>query len=92
MSGLLKTLTTASRAGFTVERIGRMQESGVSNGVIAMQLTENSPNGEKYTEDMVQAIGVLYKDSKTKVVITKAQTQALINDQASCDLSLSSVT
>ncbi len=76
-----KVASPASRAGSTVERAGRMLEEGVSPAVIALQMTENSPNNQTYSVEDVNTLGKVYKDSKTKVVLTAKQTRALINDQ-----------
>ncbi|EOH0514822.1 hypothetical protein ACNPDE_002862 [Vibrio fluvialis] len=76
-----KVATPASRAGSTVERAGRMLEEGVSPAVIALQMTENSPNKQTYSVQDVTTLGKVYSDSKTKVVLTAKQTRALINDQ-----------
>lgn len=76
-----KVASPASRAGSTVERAGRMLEEGVSPAVIALQMTENSPNSQNYSVDDVNTLGKVYNDSKTKVVLTAKQTRALINDQ-----------
>lgn len=79
--GIEKVSSPGSRAGSTVERAGRMLEEGVSPAVIALQMTENSPNKQTYTSADVQTLGRVYEDSKTKVVLTAKQTRALINDQ-----------
>lgn len=57
--GLLKTVTTASRAGFTIERVGRLSEKGVSPAVIAQQLTDNDRHGQTYSiNDVISYIKV----------------------------------
>lgn len=76
-----KVASPASRAGSTVERAGRMLEEGVSPAVIALQMTENSPNGKAYKSTDVQTLANLYEDSKTKVVLTAKQARALISDK-----------
>lgn len=78
-----KFFTSTNRAGAVVERVGKMLDAKVSPKVIALQLTENSPNSTTYTETHVTAYGDLYKDSKTKVVITKKQARSLTKDQQS---------
>lgn len=75
-----KVASPASRAGSTVERVGKMSEAGVDRDVIALQLSKNSPNGNTYTVAHVDAYSMLYQDAKTKVVITAAQATALIGD------------
>ena len=79
--GIQKVSSPSDRAGYTTERAGRMLEEDVSPAVIALQMTENSPNNTTYTSSDVIALGKVYKDSKTKVVLTAKQTRALINDQ-----------
>ncbi|CAK1897716.1 conserved hypothetical protein [Vibrio crassostreae] len=79
--GIEKVSSPSVRAGSTVERAGRMLEEGVSPSVIALQMTENSPNKKTYTSSDVVTLGNVYEDSKTKVVLTAKQTRALINDQ-----------
>jgi uncharacterized protein Veg len=75
-----KVSSPSSRAGSTIERAGRMVEEGVSLSVIALQLTENSPNNQTYTSSDVDTLSKVYEDSKTRVVLTAKQTRALIND------------
>jgi hypothetical protein len=72
--------TPTSRAGFTVNRVGTMRKAGVSLGVIALQMSENSQTGQKYTTKEIQALEKVYKDCKTKACITKKQAQALTKD------------
>ncbi|MBD9585567.1 hypothetical protein IB254_00725 [Pseudomonas sp. PDM03] len=76
-----KVSTPGSRAGSTIERAGRMLEEGVDADVIALQMTKNSASSQKYTKSDVLAYGRVYQDCKTKVVLTSAQTRALIQDQ-----------
>ncbi|MBL7237999.1 MAG: hypothetical protein JJK57_15770 [Komagataeibacter hansenii] len=78
-----KVSSPASRAGSTVERVGRMLEAQVSPEVIALQMTKNSANGNKYTVSDINSYGSLYKDAKKRSPITAAQTRALIKDQHS---------
>ena len=78
---LEKVSSPASRAGNTVERVGKMLDEGVSPSVIALQMTENSPNGNQYSKSDVLAYGKVYEDAKTKGVVTAAQSRALIQDQ-----------
>lgn len=74
-----KVSTPSLRAGYTIERVGKLLENEVSPNVIALQMTETSVN-EKYTVSDVKTYGKLYNDVKTKVPITSKQTKALIND------------
>lgn len=78
---LEKISTPGSRAGSTVERVGKMLEEDVDLEVIALQMTKNSATATPYTVDDVMAYGHLYQDSKTRAPVTAAQTRALIKDQ-----------
>jgi hypothetical protein len=78
---LEKVSSPASRAGLAIERAGKMRKENVDPEVIALQMTKNSPNSQIYTEMDIEAYSKLFQDSKTKVVITSAQTRALIKDQ-----------
>ena len=77
---LEKVASPSSRSGSTVERVGKLLDADISPNVIALQMTENSPNDHKYTIQDIESYGKLYIDSKTKVVITAKQTRALVND------------
>jgi len=85
-----KVSTPSSRAGSTVERVGKMLENGVSLKVIALQMTETSAN-EKYTLSDVKTLGKLYQDVKTKVPITSKQTKALIADTKEKEIDVSTI-
>ena len=74
-----KVSTPSSRAGSTVERVGKMLEEGVDKEVVALQMSKTSAN-KQYTASDVETLGKLYQDVKTKVPITSAQTKALIDD------------
>ena len=65
-----KCSTPATRAGNTVERVGKMAEAGVSRKTIASQMTERSRNGVAWTEQRVGVICDLYLESMTQVLIT----------------------
>lgn len=82
--GLEKVASPASRAGNTVERVGKMLDDGVSPKVIALQMTENSFNSQEYTEDDVATCGKIYKDAKIRVLVTAKQARALSRDQKEC--------
>jgi len=84
---LEKVASPASRAGSTIERVGKMLASGVSPRTIATQMTDNSPNGNSYSESDVRAYEKIYEDAKTKAVITAKQTRALMQDQQEQSLS-----
>lgn len=83
-----KVSSPASRAGHTVERVGKMLEAGVSPRTIAMQMSDNSTNEINYTEQDILAFGNLYQDAKTKVGVTSEQTRALIADTQENDVAL----
>ncbi len=76
-----KVSSPASRAGSAINRVGKMLDAGVPPKVIALQMTENSPKGKKYTVAKILAYGDLYEDAKTKAPITAAQARSLIEDQ-----------
>lgn len=78
-----KVSSPASRAGSAVERVGQMPEAQVSPKVIALQMTKNSANDNKYTVTDIKSYGSLYKDTKKRSPITAAQTRSLIKDQHS---------
>ncbi|MEY0006521.1 hypothetical protein AB7W79_10850 [Providencia rettgeri] len=75
------TSSPTSRAGHTVHRVGKMDEAKVPHSVIALQLSENSHTNITYEKSEIPTIVKLYKDSATKVGVTKAQARALIKDQ-----------
>lgn len=83
VDGLDKASTPTIRVGLTVGRIAKLAEHGVSKRAIAVQLEDNSHNGNKYDIEHIQAFCTLYEDAKTKVGITKEQTRGLIEDQQS---------
>jgi tRNA U34 5-carboxymethylaminomethyl modifying enzyme MnmG/GidA len=76
-----KVSTPSSRSGSVVERVGKLTRNNVDRDVIALQMTKNSPNKQKYTSKDVASYEKLYRDAETKVVITAHQTHALIKDQ-----------
>ena len=71
----------ASRAGHSTERVAKLSKAGVDPEVIALQMTKNSKIGQVYTKDDILTLKKLYNDCEAKVVITRAQTRALMNDQ-----------
>jgi hypothetical protein len=85
------TTTRTDRAGYTVERVGKLIDADVSHKTIASQMTDNSSNNHTYTETDVKAYEKLWKDVKTKVVINKVQTATLINDNKENSLSPRSI-
>lgn len=78
---LEKYLTPGIRAGATVERAGKLLNAKVPKRTVAMLMSENSPNGFEYTEEMVKGLEQLSKDTKTRVVITAAQAEAIVADR-----------
>lgn len=76
-----KTSSPRTRAGSTVERVGKMVDAGVSKQVIALQLTENSRRGKIYTVEKVDAMADLWEESKSAVLVTAKQARVLIEDQ-----------
>lgn len=72
--------STSSRAGRVIQRVGNMTKANVSARTQATQMTDNSPTGQTYYESDIYAYQKLAIDSKTKVVITQEQAQALIED------------
>jgi hypothetical protein len=78
-----KCSSTASRAGSTVERVGKMVESGVPRKAIAFVMTDRSTNNINWTEEKVGIVYDIYQESKTKVLVTASQATALANEYAS---------
>ena len=83
-----KVSSPSSRAGSTVERVGKMLEAKVPPKVIACLMTENSSNKHIYSESDINAIGQLYEDAKTKVVVRSKETRALIKEQQNHNLQI----
>lgn len=77
-----KCATIASRAGSTVERVGKMDEAGVPRKVIAFVMTERSTNNITWTEEAVGIVCDVYEESKTKVLVTASQATALTDEYA----------
>ena len=75
-----KIRTPGSRAGNTVERVGKLAKAGVCHKAIAAQMTHNSKNGITYTEQDIQTLNKVYKDSKSGVLINSAQAKAMKRD------------
>ncbi|WP_208647510.1 hypothetical protein [Pseudomonas kribbensis] len=75
------TSTPTSRAGHTIERVGKMDEAEVDHEVIALQLTKNSRKGNQYEADEIPTLVKVYQDTHSAVGVTSAQTRALIRDQ-----------
>jgi hypothetical protein len=81
IDALDKVSSPGSRAGATVERVAKMCKANVAPEVIALQMKMNSVNNQNYTPDDIKAYAKLYKDTKTRVPLTKAQATAIIEDQ-----------
>lgn len=75
------TTNATSRAGHTVERVGKMDEGNVDHEVIALQLTKNSKHDNQYSADEIPTLVKVYQDNLSTVGITAAQARALIRDQ-----------
>ena len=76
-----KVSTPTSRAGSTIGRVSSLVRKKVDKEVVALQLSKNSNNGYIYTPEQITGFDMLFSDAKTKVGITKKQTEALIDDQ-----------
>lgn len=89
-SNFVSTVTTPVRVGLTVDRTVKMVKGNVCPEAITAQLTHNSSNGHTYTEDDVKAFCKLYEDCQSRVLVTKSQATALLNDamDGADDLSL----
>ena len=75
-----KVRTPSSRAGNTVERVGKMVKANVCLDSIAAQMSYNSKNGIKYSSRDVETLAKVFQDCKSNVLITSAQANALIDD------------
>lgn len=73
-------LTPGVRAGNAVERVGKLVEADVCVAAIAAQLSANSPNGRRYTQRDVRTLADVYQDSRTRVLLTSEQAEAMRND------------
>lgn len=78
-----KCSSIASRAGSTVERVGKLDEIGVPREAIAIIMTDRSTNKTKWTVEKVGIVSDLYQESKTKVLITASQATALKDEYSS---------
>jgi peptidyl-tRNA hydrolase len=76
-----KISSPASRAGSTVERVGKMRKANVHSEVIALQMTKNSAKKQAYEVRDIEAFEKLYNDTQTKVGITAKQARTLIEAQ-----------
>jgi len=82
VDALEKCSSPASRAGKTVERVGKMNAGGVPHKVIAMVMTERSTHDIEWTEQKVAVVCDLYRESETQVLVTASQATALMDDYA----------
>lgn len=80
-----KVLTPTMRAGQTVKRIANMLARNVEPKVIVAQLDSTSANKNKYTVSEVRGFDKLFKDSISRVGVSKETETALIEDQALMD-------
>lgn len=78
-----KCSSPASRAGSTVERVGKLDKGGVPRDVIAGVMTSRSTNEIKWTEEKVGIVCDLYKENRTKVLVTASQASALTDEYGS---------
>lgn len=74
-----KCSSPSSRAGSTVERVGKLDESRVPREAIAIIMTDRSTNKTKWTVEKVGVVSDLYQECKTKVLITSIQATALMD-------------
>jgi hypothetical protein len=80
-SFLDKVRSPSTRAGNTIERVGKLSEAGVSHRVIAAQMEENTRLDVRFSEGDIKVITKVWQCSKSNVLITKNQSKALIQDQ-----------
>lgn len=89
-SHFVLAVPTSVRVSLTVDRTAKMVKGNVCPEAIAVQMTYNSSNGHTYTEDDVKAFCKLYEDCQSRVLVTKPQATAFLNDakDSADDLSL----
>ena len=75
-----KVSSPTSRSGIVIERVGKMAKGRVAPEAIAAHLSSGSPTNHKYTVEQVKGFTALYEDCHTKVPVTKAAAEALIED------------
>lgn len=75
-----KISSASTRSGRVVQRVSNMTKAKVAPAAQAAQMTHNSPTGQTYTPQDIQSYQKLATDSEVKVVITQAQSNALISD------------
>ena len=80
VDALEKCSTPATRAGNTVERVGKLDAAGVPRKAIAVMMTERC--NFQWTEQSVGVICDVYRESKKQVLVTASQYSALIDDYA----------
>ena len=72
-----KCSSTRSRAGSTVERVGKLYESGVPHEAIRIVMNDRSTKKIEWTVEKVRTICDLYEESKKDVLVTARQARAL---------------
>lgn len=75
-----KCSSPATRAGNSVERVGKLDAHGVPREAIAALLTART--GEEWTEAEVGTLSKAYRGSKRRVLVTAGQATALLDDAA----------
>jgi hypothetical protein len=79
---LEKCSTPATRAGNTIERVGKMAARNVPHEKIAAEMTKRSKNNVTWTPQKVGVLCDLFRDCKTQVLVTASRASALIDDHA----------
>lgn len=82
---LEKCSTPGTRAGNLVERVGKMDASGVPRKVIALLMTDRSTCNINWTEEKVGVLSDAYRESQTRALITASQATALMDECARHD-------
>lgn len=78
VDALEKCSSPATRAGNSIERVGKLDARGVPRKVIVTLLTERT--GEEWTEAEVGTISKVYRASQRRVLVTASQATALLED------------
>lgn len=80
-----KVNTPRGRAGSTIERIGKLVESGMPPAAIAIMMTANSKNGYNYTTDHVEAARMIWDDCVSRPLIKSSEAKAALKEQNLCN-------
>ena len=80
-----KVNTPRGRAGSTIERIGKLVESGMPPPAIAIMMTANSKNGHHYTNDHVEAARMMWEDCVSRPLIKSSEAKAALKEQNLCN-------